>query len=381
MIIIYTFKENQTQILKVEFGDIPELPKNIEITGLEVQLKGLTDIHSDSLILDDRSQMLLPTVYTKANGETFTQIDNIQINNEIQYWEKGKGVYKIGGKNDLFNLPMIKRSQIQNGLTFHLAFTNLNTFLKATIVLYSIQLIIYYKIIYDSYDIEVELDKQQIILDDPEKQNIVMKINLKNTGEIPVVNKNIYIAHAQGIDVTHTRFPTFDLDVGEEFTIGNQFDDQIIITPTEYQYLKLIQGSEISKGLDIYNNETIEFYYKMNNKATIDIYVNEEKIDSVQNNTSSWTKYVYRIKKCDRLENNQENNEECDNRARGWGNSVHLKIKIPEASNNVFIKNPSEWNIDASVEQINEIKTGLYDIIVFCDEKSIKNTITIRQTK
>lgn len=377
----FNSKENQTQILKVEFGNIPELPKNIEITGLEVQLKGLTDIHSDSLILDDRSQMLLQTVYTKANGETFTQIDNIQINNEIQYWEKGKGVYKIGGKNDLFNLPMIKRNQIQNGLTFHLAFTNLNTFLKATIVLYSIQLIIYYKIIYDSYDIEVELDKQQIILDDPEKQNIIMKINLKNTGEIPVVDKNIYIAHAQGIDVTHTRFPTFDLDIGEEFTIGNQFDDQIIITPTEYQYLKLIQGSEISKGLDIYNNETIEFYYKMNNKATIDIYVNEEKIDSVQNNTSSWTKYVYRIKKCDRLENNQENNEECDNRARGWGNSVHLKIKIPEASNNVFIKNPSEWNIDASVEQINEIKTGLYDIIVFCDEKSIKNTITVRQTK
>ena len=325
--------------------------------------------------------MLLPTVYTKANGETFTQIDNIQINNEIQYWEKGKGVYKIGGKNDLFNLPMIKRNQIQNGLTFHLAFTNLNTFLKATIVLYSIQLIIYYKIIYDSYDIEVKLDKQQIILDDPEKQNIIMKINLRNTGEIPVVNKNIYIAHAQGIDVTHTRFPTFDLDIGEEFIIGNQFNDQIIITPTEYQYLQLMQGSEISKGLDIYNNETIEFYYKMNNKATIDIYVNEEKIDSIQNNTSSWTKYVYRIKKCDRLENNQENNEECDNRARGWGNSVHLKIKIPEASNNVFIKNPSEWNIDASVEQINEIKTGLYDIIVFCDEKSIKNTITVRQTK
>ena len=71
---------------------------------------------------------------------------------------------------------------------------------------------------------------------------------------------------------------------------------QIIITPTEYQYLQLTQGSEISKGLDIYDNETIEFYYKMNNKATIDIYVNEEKIDSIQNNTSSWTKYVYRIK-------------------------------------------------------------------------------------
>ena len=66
---IFNEKENQTKILKIHFDDIPELPKNINITGLELQLHGFTDIHSDSLILDDRSQMLLPTFYKKNNEE------------------------------------------------------------------------------------------------------------------------------------------------------------------------------------------------------------------------------------------------------------------------------------------------------------------------
>lgn len=228
----FNTKENQTKTLEIFFDkeDIPELPKNIEITGIELQLNGLTDVHSDSLILDDRSQMLLPTTYTKENGEVFTTIDNIQINNDIYYWEKGKGTYTIGGQNNLFNLSEIKREQLQQGLTFNIGFTNLNTFLKTTIVLYSINLIIYYKIIHDSYDINIEMDNREIILTDPEKQNITMKIHLKNTGLTPIIDKKIHIVSNAGIDITNTSFPLFDLDIGESFTIGNLEEDKIIIT-------------------------------------------------------------------------------------------------------------------------------------------------------
>ena len=95
----------------------------------------------------------------------------------MQYWEKGKGSYIIGGQNNLFGLNEIKRNQIQNGLTFNIGFTNLNTFVKATIVLYSIKLIIYYEQIYDNYTVKVKMSGDEIVLCDEDKQSIRMKIN------------------------------------------------------------------------------------------------------------------------------------------------------------------------------------------------------------
>lgn len=371
----FNLKENQSKTLEIKFNNIPELPKNIKIRGIELILDGLTDIHSDSLILDDRSQMLLQTTYEKANGDKIKKIDNIQINNETQYWEKGKKIYKIGGPKDLFNLSEIKREQIQNGVQFNLGFTNLNTFLKATIVLYSIHLVIYYEQIYDTYEMDVQLDSGYIALDS-DKQYIKMLIPFKNTGEIPVINKNVYISHSMGIDVSKTRFPTFDLDVDENFVIGGNEDDEILITPKKYQYLQTKKNSVISKQINIKDIETISFYYKMNNKATLDIYVGNKKIDSITDNTSSWSKYSYRIKKCDRI----QNTDDCENTS-GWGDIVSLKINVVEAENNVFFKNPNEWTYTSPSTIVEQVKTGFYDIIVFCDDKSIKNTILIKQTE
>lgn len=226
-------KENQAKILSIHFDEIPELPKNIEIKGLELQLNGLTDIHSTSLILDDRSQLLLPTIYTRENGEVFRTIDNIQINNDIQYWEKGKKIYTIGGENDLFNLQQIKKEQIQDGITFNLGFKNLNEFLKATIALYSIKLIIHYEIIHDSYDVNVIFDNKEIVLSDDSKQEINMKIELNNNGKVPIVNKNVYIATPKELNITNKKFPSFDLEIGEKFVIGELPQDKIVITPTD----------------------------------------------------------------------------------------------------------------------------------------------------
>lgn len=371
----FNLKTNQTKVLSITFNDIPELPKNINITGLELQLNGLTDIHSDSLILDDRSQMLLPTLYTKANGETFTNIDNIQINTDIQYWEKGKGTYIIGGKNHLFNLSEIKRDQIQDGITFNLGFSNLNTFLKATIVLYNINLIIYYEQIYDSYTIDVGTNGDEIVLNDPEKQSIQMKISFENTGEIPIVDKNVYIATATGINITNNSFPLFDLDVNEKFIIGENDFDEIIITPEKHSCLQLQQGSQITQVIDLTEENSFSFDYKMDNNAQIEVYVNNVLFDSFENNTNSWTKYSYVIKKCDLL----KNIDNCSNLNHSWGDNIILKIIIKNCKGNVFIKNPHQWNIDESISLVRKTETGLYDVIVFCDDVSIKKTITVRE--
>lgn len=374
-------KQYQAKVLRLNFKDIPDLPKDIEIKGIELQLNGLTNIHSDSLYLDDRTQMLLPTIYTKENGEVFKTIDPVQINTDIQNWEKGKSIYKIGGPTNLFGLDKIKREQIINGLTFDIGITNNNEFIKAEMALYSVKLIIYYKRMKDDYDIDVKLSSSNIILDDPDKQDIKLLIDLKNTGEIPIQNKMLYIAHATGIDVTKTRFPPINLDIEENFVIGEGADgvnDSITITPTKYEMLQLKQRSEISREIDISNIGFINFYYKMNNKATIDVYVNDEKIDSFSDNMNSWQKYSYEIKKCDRIEN--IDNPDCEENGRNWGDTVILKICVSETENNVFIKNPLLWQNKILCEVVNEVKTGLYDIVVFCDEKAIKKTITVKQT-
>ena len=375
---IFNEKENQTKLLKIHFDDIPALPKNINITGIELQLNGLTDIHSNSLILDDRSQMLLPSYYKKNNGETFSTIDNIQINNEIQYWEKGKGVYKIGGKNDLFNLSEIKREQIQDGITFNIGFTNLNTFLKATIVLYAIKLIIYYEVIEDSYDIDVKFDSKEIVLSNEDKQQISMKINLENKGSIPIVNKNVYIATPNEIDITNNKFPQFDLDVGEKFTIGNLQEDQIIITPKKYDTLSLNNNSVINKDIDLHSTDVIEFYYKTNGFANFIVTLSNDEFNYTETltcNSNSWTKYQYKLQRTEE--------KSLGELLEDWDYNINLRIDVIEVKiddNNdgqLFIKNVEEWNID-SASVIQEVKTGLYDIIVFCDEKVIKNEIIIK---
>ena len=352
---------NQTKTLEIHFDDIPTLPKNINIKGIELVLNGLTDIHSASLVLDDRSQMLLPKVYQRVNGEKFKKIDHIQINNDIQNWEKGKGVYKIGGPNYLFNLESIKREELQDGITFNLGFTNENDFLRATVALYSIKLIIHYEIIYDSYDINVNLNANEIILDDPNKQEINMKINLKNTGEIPIVDKNIYIACAEGIEVTNKQFPTFDLDVDESFTIGESEYDKIVITPKKYSFPTLTKDSSISKEINPSEEDIVSFYYKTNGFAVLDIYINDEKKESLNINSNSWKKYSYRI---------FDTAEVSD---------ISVVISELTDGSKVFFRNTEDWTYDQEPEYIEEYKTGFYDIVVFCDKKVIKKEITIKE--
>lgn len=220
----------QTKVLEVRFDEIPEIPKNVEITGIELRLNGATSIHSDSLQLDDRSNLILPTYTTLEDGVVKESMDIIPISLEDPYWQKEKGVYIIGGKNNLFGLDSIDQSQISNGIGFEIAFTNTNEFLKSNIILYNIQLFIYYTVIYDKYDINVRFDTKTIVLDDDEQNQIKMNIDLKNTGEIPIVGKNIYIAVPPEIEITKKTFPPINLDIGEPFTVGDLDEDQIIIT-------------------------------------------------------------------------------------------------------------------------------------------------------
>ena len=184
-------------------------------------------------------------------------------------------------------------------------------------------------------------NRDEIVLSDPNKQDIQMKINLENTGEIPIVNKSVYIATATGIDITNNNFPLFDLDVGEKFIIGDSNFDQIKITPTKYSYLQLKKDSKISQVINIDETDSLVFDYKVDYPAILDIYVNNELLESITANTSTWTKYSYTIKKCDTL----KNIDQCSELNHQWTEEIDLKIVVREGIGNIFINETSSYHL------------------------------------
>ena len=213
-------KEYMSKVLQVKFKT-PPLPDNIIIKGLELSFEGLTDIHSDTLYLDDRTTLKLPFKYEKENGDVYERTEVFTIKKYPEQWRKGKGIYKIGGKNDLLGLNSIEKYQIQDEINFDIAFSNSNNFLVSNIELFNIKLKIYFETIEDTYDVNVKFDKRQIIIKNNDVIN--MTIDLKNTGEIPIVDKTIFIAVPPELKIENDTF-NFNLDVGESFTIGKGQD-------------------------------------------------------------------------------------------------------------------------------------------------------------
>lgn len=213
-------KEYMSKVLQVKFKT-PPLPDNIIIKGLELSFEGLTDIHSDTLYLDDRTTLKLPFKYEKENGDVYERTEVFTIKKYPEQWRKGKGIYKIGGKDDLLGLNSIEKYQIQDEINFDIAFSNSNNFLISNIELFNIKLKIYFETIEDTYDVNVKFDKRQIIIKNNDVIN--MTIDLKNTGEIPIVDKTIFIAVPPELEIENDTF-NFNLDVGESFTIGKGQD-------------------------------------------------------------------------------------------------------------------------------------------------------------
>lgn len=221
-------KTYQSKILKLKFK-MPPLPKNIHIKGIELSLNGLTDLHSDTLQIDDRSVILLPFIYEKPNGDKYQRIERFRINHYEEKWQKGKGTYKLGSKDDLLGLDLknIERYQIEDEMNFEIAFSNINNSLKTNIELYNIKLKVYFETIEDDYDIKVKFDKKEMVIKDNDAIN--MQISLKNLGELPVIDKTIFIAVPPELYIENDTF-NFDLDVGEEFIIGDDDRDKITIS-------------------------------------------------------------------------------------------------------------------------------------------------------
>lgn len=210
-----------------------EIPKNIEITGIQLKMYAETDMHSNKLALDPiRSKMLLNSVYRKDNGDNYSIQEQIDIALDIESWKKGQKRYTIGGKDFLFNQDTITREQlfkkfddgeeIETGyLDFIIAFENNNTTLPTRILLHTVTLEIFYKLYQDEFDIDMKLSDRQIILS-RHQEEINLTIDVKNTGNTEIEHKKIFIAVPPELEILDNKNEfDFNLDIGESFTIGD----------------------------------------------------------------------------------------------------------------------------------------------------------------
>ena len=224
-----------TQSLKLRY-DLRnlEIPKNVEITGMQLKFYAETDMHSSKLALDPvRSKMLLNSIYTRDNGDRYSVQEKVDIAVDIQPWKKGQKQYKLGGKNFLFNQETINRDQLfrkfddegeesETGyLDFILAFVNNHEALTTKLLLHTVTLEIFYKLYQDKFSLDMILSNREIVLSRNEK-DIKMKINVKNTGMTEIEHKKIFIAIPPELEIEDNKYEyDFNLDIGESFTIGD----------------------------------------------------------------------------------------------------------------------------------------------------------------
>lgn len=250
---------NTSKTLKFRYNlrDL-DIPKNIEITGIQLKFYAETDMHSSRLALDPvRSKMFLNSIHTRDNGDKFSVEEEINVATDIITWGKGKKRYTIGNKNYLFEQDSISREQlfkkydndgefVDTGyIDFNIAFTNYDELIEAKLLLKAMTLNIYYKLYQDEFDIEMKLSDRDIVLSEDER-DINVVIDVENTGMTEIENKKIFIAVPPELEIVDDKNEfDFDLSIGESFTIGdgkqinkygkeyNDPDDMIIVRPIE----------------------------------------------------------------------------------------------------------------------------------------------------
>ena len=186
----------RTKRYKISFDLKPfkgDIPKDIEITGIELKFKSPISLRSNLTRITDDSCMLLP-FYSPVYQDF--KIGRVDISGERKYWERNKNYLTIGGENQLFNEKEITREQIFSGknqhLEFEIAFTNDNDFLVTDLLLENITLGIYYKIISDDYDIDIDISQKTIYLNkDP--QDTKIDITVTNNSKKEMDEKELFI--------------------------------------------------------------------------------------------------------------------------------------------------------------------------------------------
>ena len=194
-----------------------ELPENIKITGIELKIEAFIDVYSNEIHLD-KSYLKIPIKF--GNEIKYEKLPLESINEE---WKQGLRSYTIGGYGDSLGLDesLLTRENLEQGCELELCFKSDNTYLTTKLDIKNIYYNIHYYKYEEEFDVNIVVDSKQITKGDKTR----IKIQITNVGEVPVTDRDIYIASPTELQPVDNQGNiknawSFSLDVGETVTVG-----------------------------------------------------------------------------------------------------------------------------------------------------------------
>lgn len=243
-----TNKSYQSSLLTLCF-DLSSLPENCKIRGMELKFKGVSNTHADNIYIDNRSFLR----YTKKvlNSETGNhRWDNISVplSNYFSIWSPDNASYVLGDSESIFGLDeIIDRDSIEKGcledglyqenqIRFDIGFSNNSDYLDLIIKLFNIQLIVYFDIIKEDIDMQINIPNKTILYENDESSIIDINLSFENRGEIKEIDYNSFIILPPELSFADTEEENQTI---KEFNLGNLTTTDYITDGREFNILHI----------------------------------------------------------------------------------------------------------------------------------------------
>lgn len=254
-----TNKSYQSSLLTLCF-DVASLPENCKVKGMELKFKGVSNTHADNIHIDDRSFLR----YTKKALDSTTGNHNwenvsIPLSNYFSVWSPDNASYVLGAPDSIFGLEdIIDKDSLEKGvledglyhaneIRFDIGFSNTSDYLDLIIKLFNIQLTVYFDVIKEDIDMQIDIPNK-IITYGEESSTIDVNLTFKNQGEMKIIDYNSFIILSPELCFNSDNTTTI-----EDFKLGDETTLDYITDGTEFNILNI--GEEWTKTIQIKANK------------------------------------------------------------------------------------------------------------------------------
>lgn len=233
--------------------DLSSLPENCKVRGMELKFKGVSNTHADNIYIDDRSFL----TYTKkildeTSGNHYWQNVNVPLSNYFTMWSPDNSSYVLGDSESIFGLEeRIDRDSIEKGylkdglyqsnkIKFEIGFSNNSDYLDLIIKLFNVQLIVYFDILKEDIDVQVNIPNKIIKYDKNKQESTSIDVNLSftNQGEIKEIDYNSFMILPPELCFTNDKSYRPKKTVAE-FNLGNLTTLEYITDDREFNILNI----------------------------------------------------------------------------------------------------------------------------------------------
>lgn len=292
-----TNKSYQSSLLTLCY-DLSSLPENCKIRGMELKFKGVSNTHADNIYIDERSFLrYTKKVINNETGNHTWQNVNVPLSSYFTTWTPDNSSYILGDPETIFGLDeIIDRDSIEKGcledglyhsnqIRFDIGFANNSDYLDLIIKLFNIQLIVYFDMIKEDVDLQINIPNKIITYNDQFSTTIDANLSFTNKGEIKEIDYNSFVILPPELCFADDKLTTEKKTI-KEFNLGNLTRFDYITDNQEFNILHIDEKWDTS--IQIQANKVKE------NEENADIspifYVNAELNDNTDNflyNTST----------------------------------------------------------------------------------------------